>query len=400
MRSPLSLLRQLRSHGGLWLFRWKERHRWHFISPREGPSRGFATFGTRSRIAFFNRHYLGETHTDGVNITTARNWNPLNIAQRARRLACKRGLVIFTRNTAPRSLREDLLKLDFFIPLIIPLTGSINDYARDLGSLAKANLRKIRSRGYRAEISTDASWAQEFYERYHRPSMQGRHGDDGSLFSPSDSAALFKDDRFEWLRVFDGDDCISACIGERQANAYHFQRTGWRDGSPALQSAGASAALYWFGVQRAIELGLPAFNQGGVMPCLENGLFIHKTAWGGRLLRTNYEYRSRFLLLDPAHTDARRFISEHSLVIRDPDERFFVISSHLPVEVPTYAAQAPYITAWFRLRDTPDATLAEATANQLMPIPLRPWFDAIPLTTPPGPSTPPTVAKTLPPAAA
>jgi len=375
----LSSLQTIRARAGLWLFQWKERHQWHVITPRENTPAGFAVAGTTKRVAFFTRHYLDENSTSRIKI--ASSWSFWRCEQNARRLAHQFGLVVFSTKIVPPSLRSDLLPLDLFIPLVIPLTGSIEAYTRSLGSLAKANLRKVRSRGYRVEISNDASWAREFYERYHRPSIQGRHGDDGFLSSPEDIAGLLHYNTFEWLRVFDGEVCISACIGERRNNEYYLHRTGWRDGSPALQAAGAGAALYWFGVQRALELGLSAFNQGGVMPCLENGLFIHKTAWGGRLPSGEHPYNTRFLLLDPAHPDARRFLSAHSLLIRDTDQRFIVISSHLPAEVPAYGAHAPHIAAWFRLRNTPDPGLL--TAHRLLPASLRPWFDAIPLTPPP-----------------
>lgn len=370
-------LRRFRAQGGLWWFRQKELNRHHFITPREG-SGAFAVFGSLERLSFFTRHYLDEVPADNLKISST--WNPLRLATRTRRLARELGLVVFTGEAAPRSLDEELLTLDLFVPLIIPLSGSLENDARQLGSLAKANLRKIRARGYRSEISTDADWAQEFYERYHRPSIQGRHGDDGFVSLPGRIIHLFKTGNFEWLRVFDGETCIAACIGERKPDAYHLHRTGWLDGSPALQAAGASAALYWFGIRRAIGLGLPAFNLGGVMPDLENGLFVHKAAWGGRLDASAHVYVNRRLLLDPAHPHAHRFLSAHSLLIRDKARRFFVISPRLPAEVPACAQQAPGISAWFRLRDTPDPLLA--APNHLLPIPLRPWYDAIPLVPP------------------
>lgn len=374
MRILQQSLKNLRAHCGLFAFRQRAR-RTCFLVRSKHHGGGFAVFGAEDPINAYARRYLNEETADGVTITRTRH--VVGTTQQARRLANDLGLVVFLSWSAPNSLRKDLLSLEAYVSMTIPLPDTLEAYQRGLGGKAKANIRRVVTRGYRAEVSEGTDWATEFYERYHLPSVRERHGADGFCSSPADLVRLFEKGNFEWIRVFSGDECISAVIGERRSGSYYLHRLGWRNGSPALLAAGASAALYWFSIQRTFELGLPHLDLGGAAPCLDNGTFDHKTAWGGRLMRTERRFQERLVLIDPAHPDARAFISKHSLLVRAPDDRFMVISSRLPAEVPAFSAQSEFIVAWFRLRDTPSEPVGDT--HELLPASLRRWFDSVPL---------------------
>jgi hypothetical protein len=368
-----TLLRLLRSRVGLRLHRWRLDPVRSLVSDPSGGG-GFACFGPDVNTVYFARHYLGTAEADALAIS--RRWNPCGIAAAARRLARAHGLAVFSEHSAPAALLPDLLAFDTYADLDIPLPATLEEFLRALPESTLSDVRRVRARGYRPELSRDPAWAAEFHQRHHVPSIRDRHGDDGFVCTPAELAHAFAGGESEWIKVFDGDRCLGAVLGETMPSGYYLHRLGWLDGDPALLSAGVVSALYWFSIRRAIELGLPRVHLGGVMADLNNGLFRYKSKWGARLVPASRRYRRLRLLLDPAHPHARRFLEHHALLARDAAGEFIVLSAHAPTEVPTFKAQAPFLRGWFRLRAAPDP--APDAAKAALPASLRPWFDATP----------------------
>lgn len=374
MSPAFHVLGRLRANLGLQLYRWRADHMRREVShPATGTA--FSTFGAPDATIALARYHMGVEHLEELRVKT--RWNPLGTVAAARRQARRHGLAVFSERSAPAALRPDLLPLESYVDLDIPLPGSLREFKSALGTSAASDISRIRRLGYRVEFDRDAGWSERFHAHYHEPSIQFQHGDDGFVSSAAEMARFFTGGRAEWLRVYQGDICVAAMLGEAEARGYRLHRLGWLEGSPTLRSQGVVAALYWFSIQRTFDLGLPRLHLGGVKPDLEDGLFFFKTKWGGRLDPANRRFSARLLLLDPSHPAARAFIGRHSLISRDPAGRHIVLSSRLPAEVGTFAAQASALSAWFRLREAPDPVPDSAKA--VLPGTLRPWFDAVAL---------------------
>ncbi len=371
MPPPVSSVRRLRNQAGLCLHRWRTDPVRRFVTSSQG---GFACFGTTARTGYFIRHYLGIEAPEAYTLT--RRWNPWHTAAAARRAARDQGLVVFTETSAPVALRSELLSFDTYVDLEIPLPADEATFVRHLSASARSDIR--RSRRFEAKVSHDPAWATEFHQRHHLPSIRDRHGDEGFVASPEELARVFAGGKAEWIQVMTGAECVGALLGEPGPEGYGVYRLGWRDGDPAWLPAGVVGALYWFGVRRAFALGLPRVHLGGVMSDLEDGLFRYKAKWGARLIPDDRRYRRLLLLLDPTHPHARRFLAPRALLARDAAGDLIVLSGRAPAEVPAAREQAPFLRAWFRLRETPDA--APSAAKAALPPSLRPWFDATPLT--------------------
>lgn len=378
-----SAIRNLRAHCGLWLHRWRAHHSLHLVLRRDGAG-GFAHLGPPRRIAAFARAYLDEETLTNLDISTV--LRPWGKAASARHHARAVGLAVLAPGTAPASLQPDLVRLDSFINLVIPLPASLETYVASLNHSARSDLRSIRKNGYHSAFDRDPAWVRPFLDLYHLPSIQGRHSDDGHCASPQELEDLLATGNAEWIRIFDRETCVAACLCERRSGRYLLHRLGWFEGSPAILAKGAIGALYWFAIRHAIETGCDQVTLGGTRPDLQNGLFGYKTKWGARLAPTTRKFETFGLLLDPAHPDAHRFLATRSLLLHAVDGRHTVLSGRLPSEVSAATAQSDFLSAWFRLRDQPSNSAASAPANQPLPHHLRPWFDAIPL---PAPAPPP-----------
>lgn len=373
MSSPFQSLRRLRAHAGLRLHRWRHNPKRTVVLARSGDG-GFASFGAMDNSAYLARHYLGIESADALVVR--RRWNPCGEITAARRLARDLGLVAFSEGSAPASLLPDLLAFDTYADLEILLPSTAEEFLRPLPETTRSDIRRVRARGFRSQISRDPAWTDEFLARHHVPAIRARHGDDGFFASREEMVGSLAQGTAEWVRVLDGDRCVGGMLCGPAPESYNLCRLGWLDGDPALLRAGVVSALYLFAIQRALELGLPRIDLGGVMADLDNGLFRYKSKWGARLAPASRRFRRLHLLLDPTKPHARRFLERHALLARDAGGELIVLSGRAPAEVPTFKAQAPFLRAWFRLRAAPDPTPDPAKAA--LPVTLRPWFDAIP----------------------
>jgi hypothetical protein len=287
------------------------------------------------------------------------------------------GFVVFPQWAIPARLGGALLSVDNFIDITVPLPANEADIVSTLPDSARADLRRIRNHGLRVEISRDAAWAHEFYHRFHHPSVTGRHGDDAFTSTPEEMRRILAEPGAEWIKIYRNDVCVSALIASFARDGYMLHRLGWRDGSSEWLKAGAVSALYWFCIQRAIQLKCPRLHLGGVPPFLNDTLLVYKSKWGARIDPCARRFTNRSILINPEHPGFRRFLETQTLIARAPTGNFMVLSTHLPDAVPTATAQAPFIASWFRLRESP---LPDPNpVNTVLPVPLQPWFDAIPL---------------------
>lgn len=374
MKPLPELLRCLHSAAQVELFRWRARRTIHVVRRRDGAA-GFAGVGDAGAHSWFMRRYLGEMSRPAVAVSST--WRSFGMAGQIGRLTRELGLVAMDPWAVPPALQAETLAFDLWTHLTIPLPASADQFVKELSHSAFENLRLIRKQGYRLETSDSSASVGEFYESFHRPSIQGRHGDEGLCSEPNELAQLLAQKGAEWIRIIRSDECVAMALGRATPSGYKLCRLGWRNGDPALLKAGVVAAIYWFGICRTRDLGLSQVLLGTATSSLEDGLFSYKTAWGGRLLPGQERIASKRLLIDPAHPAARRFLEKHSLLIRGADDRFIVLSSRRPAEVPAYRGQSAFIAAWFRLRPSPLPAVAHPASP--LPVSLRRWFEPEPL---------------------
>ena len=259
-----------------------------------------------------------------------------------------------------------------------PINGSIAQIRASLSLQTRTQLKNIEAQGLRLEISRDAELLPEFHARYYIPSMTKRHDSRAYLITLDEFQQIMRDGG-ELLRAFDGDQWIAGMIVSISPESYHLEQCGWRDGDAPIINAGAIKFLYWQGIVRATELGLPSVHFGSCPNDLNNGILFQKSRWGAYIVTTGGRHRKLSLLLAPGHPSVRTYLDRHTPIFSDAGKGFFVLSARLSSEVPAYSSQAPGISAWYRLRETPAEPSPGAPANPHLPSTLRPWFDSIPL---------------------
>jgi hypothetical protein len=354
--------------------RWRRAHVHMLVRSRDGGA-GVGVVGSPHVRPHYARVFLGDS--DGATTTTRVH---LGGCERAATTLAKRfGLAVVSEVAIPPAFEARLLRVARFVSLVLDIGESNEAYLARLPFSARDDLRRIRKNGLRCEISREPSWAQEFFERYHRPSVTGRHGEEGFVMSADGLARIVREHAGEVLRVMQGDTCIAALLAHPENGGYRMGRLGWLGADPARMKAGALGAIYWFSALRARELGFSKVIQGGTPPYLEDGVFRFKAKWDPALEPGVSFGAENHLLLAPEHPHARRLLEGRSMLVHGRDGKFFVLSCGSCVDAKLSAGIAGAISHWFRWRR--DGELVAPGANAALPEALRPWFIEEPVST-------------------
>jgi hypothetical protein len=281
-------------------------------------------------------------------------------------------VVVVSDAPLPDSSESELLNIPTFVAMRVDLCDSEPAFRSTLSSSALADIQKIKRRKLTWAVEGGVGFVEEFYRRYHRPSIAGRHGDEAFVMSAYEMAAMVTERGCEFVCVNQDGRRLGATLNGVVGNAYALYRVGWLDGDPRWPKEGVTAALYWFSMQRARQLGFREIQLGGTPPMLEAGVFQFKAKWNALLDRKGTVWGSHPLLIAPSHATAQRMLRHNSFVVLNRNDEFIVISGKAPGDVKLPAQTRSSISRWYQLRDTPVNVGAHENAD--LPRDLRAWF--------------------------
>ena len=351
------------------LIRWIRREYVHeLVVSRDGQS-AFGMIGDRDdrwRL-LFARYCFGDNKSFdtkyGVHISSMRY---------AQVMAARHGLVLFSRKRLPDQVGSEFLRVPTLVAMRVDIHESEEAFRSTLPSSALDDLRKMRIRGFTFEVLLDSDWAEEFYRLYHKPSMDGRHGEEGYIMQAHKMAKMVREQGGEFIVVSQDGQRVGALLNQITENNYYVRRIGWLHGDPVLRKSSLITALYWFSMKRARQLGYRHVQLGGTPSCIEDGLFQYKSKWGAALDRAETISKSNYLLINPGHSGSKRMLEKHSLLVLNSYDEFVVLSAKSLCDVKLSAAMAKSIARWYTLLDKP--SVQGEIYNHDLPLNLRPWF--------------------------
>jgi hypothetical protein len=323
MSNPQRLFPNLRKR----ISRFRLRHTYWTFSDSSGKA-GFSVVGSPHGRHPFLRLYL--KGCDGIQERSHIYKGGSEVAQE--RIQAH-GLVVMSEIHLPDELKSATLKVPNFVELAISLPATPEDYFLKLSASARTDIRKALKHGFSHEVCRDVTWTGEFFNRYYRPSMQSRHGDEAYIMPLSEMEALFRERQTEFVKISIDGICVAAMLCQIDGKNYKFLRLGWLDKDMMHVKRGAVTALYWFLIHRAFQLQSSDVLIGGTPAYLESGVFRFKAKWHGRLYDNKLVYGFRHLLLDPANPVCYRFLANISLLALGSDGSFIVLSSKHPDQV-------------------------------------------------------------------
>jgi hypothetical protein len=340
-----------------------------FITKDHANNRSFASIGSVKPLARYRYLYLGRAAR--VSHFIKISFNTLKLVPY---LLKKTGLVVIKDRGLAELLREQVVMQPTFIDLEIFLPNTFESYYKTLTG-ALADVRKIKKMGYTLTISKESGWVDNFFDHYYLPSMLGRHADEAYIMPKFEIMALIKQPGTEFLNIFSGNQCVASTICKVDGIKYYYLRVGWLNGDNSLLAAGATAAIYWFLIQRAYDLGCKSISLGGTPPYLENGVLKYKAKWQARFCRDVF-YIENYLLLDPSNPACYQFLLDTSLVVFGLKNSLIVLSSKLRADTNVPGVILNDIDSWFLLR--PQRSELYPAGMEELPEHLRYWYQKVP----------------------
>ena len=287
--------------------------------------------------------------------------------------ALKHGLVILS-GGGINNFNHEYLEFPLFVSSYVDLLKSEEVFLSKLPASALDDLRKIRANKLTFEICSDIDWINEFYFCYHKPSIELRHGEVGYVWPLHKIKQIMSRGAGEFIIISSFGQRIGAVLNETKNNNYYLRCIGWLNGDAVLRKSGLIAALYWYSMQRARQLGLNGVHLGGSPSCVEDGLLQYKSKWSASLtqVETRQISKKSFLLLNPTHQATRRLLKKYSLIVLNSHGDFIVISAKHSRDVKLPPTLAKSITKWYCLLDNP--SLNSEICNSDLPLALRNWF--------------------------
>ncbi len=270
------------------------------------------------------------------------------------------------------SQMSEVLTAPRMVGLSRPTPASMEDFLKQASRSLRGDLRSIKQQNYTWSWDDDLTRLPEFLTRFHRPSIDARHGEEGYALDQGAIDKLQGSAAHRLGRVFRNGQWVGGMLVEYVGESIWMRQLGWLDGSEAELRAGVVGALYLACVERAVELKVDRMIFGVADPFLEDGLFAYKAKWGAELDASTSSPVSLGWAFDPSHPEGRRFLQEHALLVSSAGNKHAVLGARLPKLDARHVSLKAGLAGWYRLLDQPDP--AGGVANTGLPPRLRPWF--------------------------
>lgn len=185
-------------------------------------------------------------------------------------------------------------------------------YEHLANSRNRDDLRRLRKAGLTGEWHAyERKLFERFYGQYYAPTMRMSHGEFAGL---ADFGAIRQVGQGgELLSVRDGNDVVAMGLFTRRGQALILEQFGVWEGDADLNKRGAVAGIYYFGIERGVELGLREITYGRAVPVLSDGVIRYKAKWGGVARPVHEPWQPMWMVPNPRHAATLDMLTERPL---------------------------------------------------------------------------------------
>jgi hypothetical protein len=187
---------------------------------------------------------------------------------------------------------DDYFRVPEWVGTRIPVPENLEQLVRSGGSI-KWDMVLVRRHQYQPVLTQGSRDYDYFYRDIYLPFMQNRHGDMMVLRSMADLRRRAARGGILWVRR--NEKRVAALLYERKSDMLDIVALGTLEGDLKLVKEGAIAALYYFILKTAREIGCTTVDFRGSRPSLADGLLRYKSKWGGTLYDKTDSYHDLLL---------------------------------------------------------------------------------------------------------
>lgn len=220
------------------------------------------------------------------------------------------------RQSAKRWAGLDYLMVPEWVGTRLRVPDDLEQLVRSGGSI-KRDMVLVRRHQYQPVVTQGAQDCEAFYDSIYLPFTRNRHGESAFLRSMQDLRRRVARGGILWVQR--GGRPVAAVLYERKAETLDLLALGTVDGDLSLEREGAVAALYYFIVKWAREVGCSTVDFRGSRPSLTDGLLRYKSKWGVTLYDKTDSYHDLLLRWHQVNSVVTEFLSHTPLIFRDEE---------------------------------------------------------------------------------
>ncbi|MGH7791976.1 MAG: hypothetical protein ACREOB_06625, partial [Thermodesulfobacteriota bacterium] len=181
----------------------------------------------------------------------------------------------------------------------------------------KQDLRVVRRNNLYPEVTHAETDFEMFYHTMYVPFVRNRHGEHALIRDIHRSRRMFRQGGLQWIRC--NGRPIAGRIFQRRDHVLKFVAQGTVNGEWSPVKEGAIAALYFFGIDHAKQLGCKLIDLGVSRPSLNDGVLRYKRKWGVTVVENGDIYYDFLLCWNRLNKAVASFLSNTPLIFRDHD---------------------------------------------------------------------------------
>lgn len=218
------------------------------------------------------------------------------------------------RQSAQRAFGQEYLRVPEWVGTRLRIPEDLEHLVRSGGSI-KRDMVLVRRHDYQPVVKQGAQDCEYFYHAVYRPFMRNRHGEMAFLRSLEDLRRRAARGGVLWVQR-DGKQ-VAALLYERKEEMLDLLALGTVEGNIHLEREGAIAALYYFILQWARDIGCTSLDFRGSRPSLSDGLLRYKSKWGVTLYEKADSYYDLLVGWHQVNPVVTEFFSHTPLIFRD-----------------------------------------------------------------------------------
>jgi hypothetical protein len=179
---------------------------------------------------------------------------------------------------------------------------------------ARRHARLVERHGLTWRVSHDPDDVERFFVSDYTPFIRRRHGADARPRSSRSLRAALRGGGLVWVER--GGEAVAGLVYDIRDGALRRVASACARGDESLLAIGAIAATHLAAFAIARAAGCREIDMGFCRPCLADGLFQVKQAWGGMIVdspEVGHDFLLGWRRLTPA---VDRFLAESPLVVR------------------------------------------------------------------------------------
>jgi hypothetical protein len=183
------------------------------------------------------------------------------------------------------------------------------------GNSIRSDMALVRRHRYNPVVAHSAAEFDRFYHSVYVPFSRARYGDLTFIQNRHDLRRRFSSGGILWMER-EGK-YTAAALFEHKSRTLHLFALGTVNGDYELVKQGALAALYYYVIKLAQDLGCATVDFRGSRPSLYDGLLRYKKKWGTSLYDMTSCYYDLLIGWEKPNQVIREFFTHTPLIFRE-----------------------------------------------------------------------------------